>query len=197
MFKKKTVFVLGAGASHSYSYPTGGELTKWVWQEILETNISFRNLIANSKMAHLRDCFERMATDLRDSSVVTIDEWLARNTSYIEVGKICIARQIIGKEANNVRWIEDDLPPKKWTQRRVGFSMTTGSKFGGVQWMKQTEKSDDLTGILRSQRSRWSQKVAINPQRWQEAWGLIPTSSTAGSISSAATVKRLFPARVT
>jgi len=33
-----------------------------------------------------------------------------------------------------------DLPPKKWTQRRVGFSMIASSKTGGVQWKGENGK---------------------------------------------------------
>jgi len=45
-------------------------------------------------------------------------------------------------------WIEEvDLPPKKWTQRRVGGSITTGSKTGGVLWMGRGVNLSGLTGI--------------------------------------------------
>ena len=40
-----------------------------------------------------------------------------------------------------------DLPPKKWTQRRVGGSITTGSKTGGVLWMGRGVNLSGLTGI--------------------------------------------------
>ena len=52
----------------------------------------------------------------------------------------------------------NDLPPKKWTQLRVGSSMNASSKHGGVQWQGKKVKRSDLTGISRSLRSRWSQR---------------------------------------
>ncbi len=89
-----------------------------------------------------------------------------------------------------------DLPPKKWTQRRVGDSINTSSKTGGVQWQGKTAKRSALTGSSRSQRSRWSQRVAIRLRKWQEVWGSIPLSFTAGSTSSATRAIRPFQAKV-
>ena len=88
-----------------------------------------------------------------------------------------------------------DLPPKKWTQRRVGFSINASSKHGGVQWMGRTEKRSDLTGILRSQQSGWSQRAVIRPQRWPGALGSILTSFITGSGSSVIMETRPFPVR--
>jgi len=42
-----------------------------------------------------------------------------------------------------------DLPPKKWTQRRVGFRMKPARKLEGVQWEVKTERRNDLIGISR------------------------------------------------
>jgi len=50
-------------------------------------------------------------------------------------------KEQIEKNFNN------DLPPKKWTQRRVGGSITTGSKTGGVLWMGRGISLSGLTGI--------------------------------------------------
>ena len=50
-------------------------------------------------------------------------------------------KEQIEKNFNN------DLPPKKRTQRRVGGSITTGSKTGGVQWMGRIVSISGLTGI--------------------------------------------------
>ena len=63
-------------------------------------------------------------------------------------------------------WRQIDLPPKKWTLRRVGGSIVAGSKNGGVQWKaKVLVRRSGLTGILRSPRSRWSRKAATRPPR--------------------------------
>jgi len=44
-------------------------------------------------------------------------------------------------------YLDIDLPPKKWTQRKVGGSITTGSKTGGVLWMGRGISLSGLTGI--------------------------------------------------
>ena len=88
-----------------------------------------------------------------------------------------------------------DLPPKKWTQRRVGDSMIASSKSGGVQWKGKKEKRSDLTKISKYQQSRWSQKAAISPQRWPGALESILTSSITGSGSLVSMGIRLFPAK--
>jgi tetratricopeptide (TPR) repeat protein len=67
---------------------------------------------------------------------------------------------------------KNDLPPEKWTQRRVGVTMNTGSKMGGVQWQSKKEKRGSLTGNSRFPQSRWSRKAGIKPRRWPGVWGL-------------------------
>jgi hypothetical protein len=89
-----------------------------------------------------------------------------------------------------------DLPLKKWTQRRVGISMNTSSRSGGVQWQEKKANGSDLTGNSRFQRSRWSQRVAIKGRKWPGVSGFIRISFITGSRSSVTRERRLFPAKV-
>jgi len=85
----------------------------------------------------------------------------------------------------NFNLFKIDLLPKKWTQRRDGFSIRTSSKMGGVQWQGKKEKRSNLTGSLRFQQSRWSRKAATRPQRWPGAWELMQTGFISGRSSLA------------
>jgi len=89
-----------------------------------------------------------------------------------------------------------DLPPKKWTQRRVGDSMKASSSDGGVQWKAKASRKSVLTGILSSQQSRWSPRAVTGRPKWPGALESIPTRFTTGSGSSATMARRLSLARV-
>jgi hypothetical protein len=99
------------------------------------------------------------------------------------------------REVDNALW-RTDLPPKKWTQLRVGFGMIASSKLGGVQWQENKAKKDSLTGSLRYPQSRWSQMAATRPQRWLEASEFMRPRSTTGRRNLVIKATRLFPAKV-
>jgi hypothetical protein len=74
-----TVFILGAGASVPYGYPTGKELREYIcshfkerFGEIEETNVSYTN---------------RFSDTFKKSSTGSIDLFLSRNTQFSEIGR--------------------------------------------------------------------------------------------------------------
>jgi hypothetical protein len=83
----KTVFILGAGASKPYGYPTGKELRKSICE--LHENRYFVDRAPDA----LTFC-ERF----KNSSIESIDLFLTRNPHYEQIGKFAIALCISGKE---------------------------------------------------------------------------------------------------
>jgi hypothetical protein len=91
----KTVFILGAGASCPYHYPSSKKLTESIWVSILNNPQRVQLELEKSEIGYTYDVFEKFAKELKESDVDTIDRWLAINDSYKTIGKICIAREII------------------------------------------------------------------------------------------------------
>jgi len=112
---------------------------------------------------------------------------------YFKIGSMCIKNR---QYAKAIEWFsEGDLPPKKWTQRRVGFRIETSSKEGGVQWKGKREKRDDLIGILRYPRSKWLPKVDIRRQRLPGGLESTQGGFISGRSSSEITAIRHFPVK--
>ena len=84
---KNTVFVLGAGASYPYGYPTGAELRESLIKK------PFFHDPTNKK--DLTGYFRR---DFKKSMMLSIDSFLAKNQNHGKMGKIGIAKFIIEKE---------------------------------------------------------------------------------------------------
>ncbi len=100
MFRKKTVFVLGAGASKPYGFPTGQELI----EEIVRAPLSLpapREIDADEDE---RELFEERLSDfasaLGASNQPSIDEFLKRRPEYSEIGKLILAWHIASREAD-------------------------------------------------------------------------------------------------
>ncbi|TRV71203.1 MAG: hypothetical protein EWV52_14085 [Microcystis panniformis Mp_MB_F_20051200_S6D] len=93
-----TVFVLGAGASIPYGFPSGAELRKEICQNAItrESSLTFEMLNNNNELevGHIVE----FANAFLDSSVNSIDSFLARNPKYVDVGKFAIAAVLCKKE---------------------------------------------------------------------------------------------------
>jgi len=95
MFSEPTVFILGAGASWHYGYPTGEELVEEVkvmaglFEKVVQSRgkcgyygVNVNNVIDFKKR-------------LIDADPLVIDNFLARNPDHEKIGRICIAMALI------------------------------------------------------------------------------------------------------
>jgi hypothetical protein len=96
MITADTVFLLGAGASVPYRFPTSAGLKEKICRELLT---------GHSLFALLRECgqADRFITDFRDafqnSGVASIDAFIARRPKYQEIGELAIAASLAPIEA--------------------------------------------------------------------------------------------------
>ncbi len=109
MFKENTVFVLGAGASVPYEFPTAKMLTTAICDRVLATGYLTDVQIHTGISPEI---YVEMARELRISRAPSIDLWLGDREEYIQAGKICIAREIIEKE--NLMRLEGLNEPERW-----------------------------------------------------------------------------------
>lgn len=118
MIKEQTVFVLGAGASNPYGYPTGQGLRKEICdRSVSDINRYFSSHVPPSKWPNDRKLWlsqqsnnaETFRNTFRDSSTKSIDLFLARNPDYMRIGKISIIFRILSAEGSS-NFREDVLP---------------------------------------------------------------------------------------
>jgi len=112
MITDKTVFILGAGASTPYHFPTAIELRYDIIYKFSKQFISAHAEYSGKAESELdlpMD-YKRLIKTFKDSSTKSIDLFLSRNNDYREVGKKTIAF-LIGKYEMNSQFREGIAKP--------------------------------------------------------------------------------------
>lgn len=94
MFYRRTVFVLGAGASFPYGFPTGEGLVNEIISLARDerTNDAFLYNGCDAKDVRL------FAGDLSDSDAASVDSFLEHRPDFLKIGKLAICLSLIPKE---------------------------------------------------------------------------------------------------
>jgi hypothetical protein len=111
MITENTVFILGAGASNPYHYPTGAELRDQLCGEfLLDLNylLTGSTLFDSNNKPREVSRGEMLAKAFRESKIKSIDRFLAVNNELSDIGKIAITISILNAEKKSS--FEDDLP---------------------------------------------------------------------------------------
>jgi len=98
LIKKPTVFILGAGASMPYDYPSGEALVNEIVSELLGQETLF-HICRRLDFTELQ--INNFAEALRYSGDTSIDAFLERNSEFIKLGKVVITLKLIEKEDEN------------------------------------------------------------------------------------------------
>ena len=118
MIKTPTVFILGAGASCPYGYPTSAGLTKNICDKVLTAYGNDRLFEMNfSGVSGTEfELFKEIAENLRQLSTVSIDRFLEINPKFQKAGKMLIAHEILSREGASAAVAEDDWYAELWTE---------------------------------------------------------------------------------
>jgi vacuolar-type H+-ATPase subunit E/Vma4 len=92
----QTTLILGAGASASYGFPTGFELTQKILK--LEDNKELLIYFSNENSGLVRQFFQ----SFRMSTATSIDSFVAKNFQYMAVARTAIAMVLIEMEDRDV-----------------------------------------------------------------------------------------------
>jgi hypothetical protein len=101
MIEKRTVFVLGAGASRPYGYPSGAELRKQIclerhdYREYLNTYYRYPD---DAEILEPWERFEGFADKFFKSDIESIDLFMERNRDLTPAGKYIIAFEMFAAE---------------------------------------------------------------------------------------------------
>ena len=111
MIEKKTVLILGAGASKPYGFPLGFELRDsvirrnkdwWMYEHLLNTEFS-------------KEQYAEFTADLAHSGFPSVDAFLEENDKWLDVGKAAIALDLLGTEqTSQTRMFPPHQPRDHW-----------------------------------------------------------------------------------
>jgi hypothetical protein len=93
---KRTVFVLGAGASDPFGFPIGRQLYKRVVETLLEQNGGF---LALRQLGFASDEIESFRIQLSHSGRQSVDAFLEHRPELRRIGKAAMAYILVGRES--------------------------------------------------------------------------------------------------
>ena len=104
MITKETLFILGAGASVPYGYPTGNELRNDICRNFEKRIVELTEKDPESSPLDVRQIAKEaheFTNVFFNSSTPSIDLFLARNRHFSEIGKKAIVLSILESEKNS------------------------------------------------------------------------------------------------
>lgn len=103
MITQETLFVLGAGASKPYGFPTGKELRAYVCQDFPNqfSDVLSKDRNIHSKVDRLVADAQDLAKKFKSSNIPSIDQFLALSPRYSSIGKQAIIMNILRCEHNS------------------------------------------------------------------------------------------------
>ncbi len=127
MINKKTVLVLGAGASQHLGYPIGEKLLSDICQNLSKEDIvQFQQL---ERLDFKKDEIFSFRESLIKSGVYSVDEFLENRQKFIKLGKTAIAQQLIPGENPDVLFASN----KNWYRYLLSGMNTTLDRFSQNQ----------------------------------------------------------------
>lgn len=116
MIDKKTVFILGAGASCPYGYPSGSKLRQEICSSFLSDSKNYFRA-QEAREPEIQGALNKaksFVNKFRDSSTQSIDLFLARNPEFMAMGKYAIIFRIFASEKNSKFREQSKIPDQDW-----------------------------------------------------------------------------------
>ncbi len=117
MITEPTVFILGAGASKPYGYPTAGELRDAIidnflptYQKVVEERYGVKDTVNTNQYKK----FKRLIEYFEKSDCKSIDLFLTRNKEFIDNGKFIIAFMIANYEIESSKISRSSYRQSDW-----------------------------------------------------------------------------------
>jgi len=98
MIERKTVFVLGAGASEPYGFPLGKKLRWLAYENLAEDNPKSQFFRARFEPGFVKN----FRNDLIGCRLPSVDALLEHRPEYLEIGKAAIAQALLPFEENDL-----------------------------------------------------------------------------------------------
>lgn len=180
MIKKKTVFVLGAGASMPYGFPSGKQLRERICEQADDASsplvraLKSELAISSAQVAEFGRAFQR-------SNQPSIDAFLARRADLVQIGKYCIAHEIGHREhPESIHAIgnEDDWYQALWHAMTVDLNGHGFLRHNKVRFV--TFNYDRSLECMLHESAKHT--FGLNDEEAYGAWGSIPIEHVYGSL---------------
>ena len=155
MIEKKIVFVLGAGASCPYGYPSGSELRRLILYNagsfsggFLDSYRNFKSKDLDQSKKHTKLQQIKQFIETFNGAVKSIDVFIANNSKFAPIGKYIIAFEIFRAEQES-RFREEIQPAKEHLEHHDNRQYVLGKAgFQGGDWYSYLFKriTDGLVG---------------------------------------------------
>lgn len=134
MITKPTLFILGAGASIPYGFPSGAKLRTQICAEATKPDSKLASFLELFFKIPKTDFIEFVSSFQR-SRLASIDSFLSRRTEFSEIGKLIIASLLVPKEtaATFNESIDDDWYFAFWNALVSNVSTLEDLKKNNVQ----------------------------------------------------------------
>ncbi|MGE5499763.1 MAG: hypothetical protein ACM3Q2_16955 [Syntrophothermus sp.] len=142
MITKPTVFVLGAGASVPYGFPTGAELRLSICKNFHNKLSGIRSSVAyikNHEPDELETQCNNFTKAFMNSGNSSIDLFLSRRREFYDLGKMAIVMEILEAEKASNFCEDSRIPEQDWYSYL--FNRMT----------EDIRKSEDWTSIINNQ----------------------------------------------
>lgn len=130
MLSNRTLFILGAGASKPYGFPTGLELRSEILRACRDGHSCFPTLQAASRKSP--DQLAHFEKQFRESSIISIDSFLASRPEFTSIGKAAIATILCLFE--NPESLDPRLPQYHWYMYLWDHLRTAGTLNASSLW---------------------------------------------------------------
>ena len=124
--KKKTVLILGAGASCGYGFPVGSGLRQMILNLRDDRDASIAMTFGQQSIRQFTDAF-------RASQIYSIDSFLGRRSEFVGVGKAAIAYVLLQSESKADVFNEEN--PDHWYQYLVNKITTDAWDSFDPSWL--------------------------------------------------------------
>jgi len=115
MIEIETVFILGAGSSHPYGYPTGKELRTYICDDFAgEIDGVFNRSGIEGRIAASTYQVDDFSKAFKNSNTRTIDLFLSRNQNYSEIGRLAIVLSLLRSERESTFGGGIKSPDQDW-----------------------------------------------------------------------------------
>lgn len=124
---KSTVFILGAGASAPYRFPSGPQLSNIIYKELTnETSKLYDKII---QLIQNRKLIKEFANALIHSQKTSVDAFLEHRPEFINIGKLAIAGALIPFEDERFLFF-NEIGNRDWYEYLFGKLSASFESFG-------------------------------------------------------------------
>jgi hypothetical protein len=135
MITKDTLFILGAGASMPYGFPSGADLRKTICGENYHNDLSQR---FQNQMGISAELIMQFAEVFRKSKQPSIDTFLGKRQDLVDLGKLLIADCLCTREHPSTLFasrLEDDWYLLLWNALQEGVHTADGISQNRVRFV--------------------------------------------------------------